>query len=208
MKRNEEIHNELLDLSKKLSLLPFVNPYLVPDGYFDSFSKDVISAIKADTSLSLSSEDEIRGLSPLLADLRGKQTYVIENEFFAPNANKYFADKEVHTSRVVSLSGRRRFIAQLLIAASLVGIIGIGVTLFRLNQSEEVLPLGLSIQTDNQFNDQLAKLETEDIVYYLEQYELSSDRTEMETLIDPNTLPDEVEYFEEKIVDDWFKSDK
>ena len=59
--------------------VPPTNPYQLPENYFDTFHQNIIGKINADT---ISSPEELKTISPLLATLKDKVSYVAPMAYF------------------------------------------------------------------------------------------------------------------------------
>jgi len=80
MATRNDILNELESISPVVAKVPFVNPFQVPQGYFDGFAEQVMMGIKAD---GLSAKEELQGLSPLLSGLEKKLPYEAPVGYFS-----------------------------------------------------------------------------------------------------------------------------
>lgn len=190
------IQEELSHISQKMMDVPETNPYFVPDGYFEELPEKIMASIHTEH---MSAREEIMQLSPFLAGLKDKETYRIEIDYFGQHNAKLVnrVDK-----KVIHLKNWRR----LAIAASLTGILGLGIFLYnQYRESYDVISSGLAIKTETQFNQKLSELNSEDVIKYLNQYASVYDQHEMEYMIDPNHLPDETEYFSDPTLNELMK---
>jgi hypothetical protein len=203
MRRSENIETELFKISESISHIPFSNPYSVPEGYFDTLSEYVISAISQKSHIQSEAAEEIQQLSPLLAGLRNKPTYNAGEEYLAlqvENLSKISVQQQVKSMPV----RRNPYFLKLAVAASFIGIIGVSLILFnRIYADNEMVNLSDKVSMDEQLKNQLTAIETEQIIAYLEQYSLPSDRNVMEQLIDPDNLPEEIHYFDDNSIEEW-----
>jgi hypothetical protein len=80
MATRKDILNELESISPVVAKISFVNPYQVPQGYFDGISDQVMLRIKADN---VSAKEELENLSPLLSSLSKKVPYEAPAGYFS-----------------------------------------------------------------------------------------------------------------------------
>lgn len=80
MATRKDILNELESISPVVARISFVNPYQVPQGYFDGLSDEVLLKIKADN---VSPKEELENLSPLLSSLSKKLPYEAPAGYFS-----------------------------------------------------------------------------------------------------------------------------
>jgi hypothetical protein len=137
--------------------------------------------------------EEIEQISPMLAAIRHKETYRAEKTYFESN-----------NARIIQID-RRIHLKKIAIAASLFLFISGAATFFLLrnNDRQNIVKETQLIKTDQEFNAQLAQIETEELLEYLENYYLPSDRAIMENHIDPSELPEDEEYFDEHRFNEW-----
>ena len=204
MRRSENIETELFKISESISQIPFSNPYSVPEGYFDTLSGYVISAISQKSHIQSDAAEEIQQLSPLLAGLKNKPTYDAGEDYFAlqvENLSKISVPQKVKFMPV----RRNPYFLRLAVAASFIGIIGVSLIILNSTSSDnEMVNVSDKISVDEQLKNQLTAIETEQIIAYLEQYSLPSDRNVMEQLIDPANLPEEIQYFDDNSIEEWW----
>ena len=82
MNPRQPILNELLQLQSTLPAEAVVNPYGVPEGYFDNLAEALLKKLKQEHS----AQDEIASLSPLLARLSRSMPYEVPAGFFENSA--------------------------------------------------------------------------------------------------------------------------
>ena len=201
MKRDEKVHEDSFRISGETGNSPFNTPYSVPEGYFDTFSDHVISAISKDANTDPGAVLEIQELSPVIAGLRSRCTYTVADGYFSENFEEL---SNIPGSQKVKhiWSGRPAYFFRLAVAASFIGIIGF--TAFLLNgMHKESVSEKISgpLTSDEDLKNQLSAIETEHILAYLEQYNLPSDLSVMENYIDADNLPKDTEYFKDAAMD-------
>lgn len=200
MERNENIQNELKDISVELEKVPFVSTLQAPKGYFEGLEDRIMANIKEGIQSDLSdAKEEIQHLSPFLSQLINKNTYQVDADYFEKNAKHLEEIRYGLTVSVVQFSIRKRII-QLAIAASFIGMIGLFTYLIWSNNSHQnLVQKGLEIQTEAAFNRFLDNVSEEEIIAYLNQHYLPSDHNAIGGFIDVNDLPGEAAYLEELI---------
>ena len=80
MATRKDILNELESISPAVAKITFVNPYQVPQGYFDGFADQVMLKIKAEN---VSAKEELENLSPLLSSLSKKLPFEAPEGYFS-----------------------------------------------------------------------------------------------------------------------------
>lgn len=203
MNRDRNIQKELEEIGQILKTLPGSNPYRVPHGYFEDFSNHIPSFIHAASDEKNDVAEETEQYAPILTGLSKKQTYVVDNDYFGENANKLTKIAAQTPVKVLDIRSRHQFIKRLALAASFVGLIGMLIFMISKKSSPaEMATYSASIKTEKEINHEIANINTEDIIYYLDQYALPYDRSEIENYLDPNTLPDERSYFDESVLNE------
>lgn len=81
MKNRKIINDELKSLGIEIPDLA-IEPYHVPEGYFNSLADNILSRVK---NLEISAEEEISQLSPLLSGLRKENPYHLPEGYFDEN---------------------------------------------------------------------------------------------------------------------------
>jgi hypothetical protein len=124
MKDHQTIQSELSAISPLLAEMPKSNPFVAPDGYFNQFSKRILSKIDEQVT-------EKEELSPLLQSLKK------ENPFSVPPA--YLQEFKVNVTpkeaKVIPLFNLKA-VLKYAAAAAVVGIIVTFATLFFSNQEK------------------------------------------------------------------------
>jgi len=194
--------NDIQDELNQIGPQPPVNPYQIPAGYFDELPDRIKEQIKTESS---DASDEIRRLSPLLAELKNKQTYQVDEAYFHEKIS-LLTNIPGHLLLTHSTPKRIHLWTRMAVAASLVGILGLGIYFYNKNSAKNnVLVKGLKIKTEAQFNQQLNELDSEVIIHYLNQFASVYDQSQLEKMIDPHTLPDESDYlYESEELNDLF----
>jgi hypothetical protein len=203
MKRDEKIQQELEGISKILKDLSSSDPYAVPEGYFDLFCNQTHAFIHAASDATKDLHEQSEQHAPILAGLNKRKTYTVDNDFFAKNA-------ALLSQRVVSQASPgiiemkyHGFIKRFSLAASVIGLIGMIIFLtVKKGTDSDMLAKVANIKNEKQINQELANMDTEDIIHYLDQYALPYDRSEIENYLDPQSLPDEALYFDESVLNE------
>jgi hypothetical protein len=202
MKRNENIEKELKEISSELANFPFVSAHTIPPGYFDGLEKSIIEKIQNGTiSDRLDATEELKLLSPVLSDIIHKNTYQVDVDYFEKNAARLVSRSNQSVAPVIQFPLRKR-IVQLAVAASFIGLIGFFIYLYLKpdQNSRDLVKKGLQIQTEEAFDRYLANVNEDEIIAYLDQHYLPSDKNAIGGFIDVNDLPDEEAYLEEVMI--------
>lgn len=131
MKARADIQAELEHFSKTVAELPLVQPYKVPDGYFEALPGQMLKL--AQSLEEESAGDEITGLSPLLAGLSRKMPMTVPEGYF--DLVKVPEDKPIPALAPVIPMKKNRFRLSA-VAASVVVILGFGAILLKMNQGD------------------------------------------------------------------------
>jgi hypothetical protein len=193
MNKRAHIQDELNQIAGHQLRIPDQNPYSVPDDYFEKNHEQIIARIHMEDALHIDVREEIEHISPMLAAIRHKETYRAEKNYFEKN-----------NARIIQID-RRVYFKKIAVAASLFLFISGAATFFLLrnNDRQNIVKESQLIKTDQEFNAQLAQIEPEDLLAYLENYSLPSDRSIMENNIDSSELPEDEEYFDENTINEW-----
>jgi hypothetical protein len=174
--------NSVLTVAGKLM------PQDVPDGYFNNLSGDILSSVA----------DELNELSPMLAGINKTNLYEVPAGYFESFTVKPY--KSVSDSKVVPMFSRKVFM-QYAAAAVVFVLIAFGINFFsnqnNITNETTIVPKSL---TDDQFNNELAKISDDEIINYLNQTADSKDAITIATLIDKSELPDEADYMDDEFL--------
>ena len=177
-----------------------VEIYEIPENYFIGFSEEVIKLIRK-----LEVEIEIKELSPLISQIDRKLPYSrpvdesLETESVRKDA------KQRSRSGVIQLFSSKavRFaVAACFFAGALTLAIGMLLNQNKVNEQVQV-PVILS---EKEYDEVLASLDDESIIDYLHQEGIPVNQDDLETYIDNDALPDEVNLFDPELSDDFFQS--
>ena len=187
-------------LSEKLSdnnSLPQTNtPYEVPADYFEVFSERMPALIR-----SMDVEEELSTLSPVLSQIERKLPYQASPSGLS---DKMTADiigrkEQAGVFSIFSSKVVRYAVAASVLFASLTFVIK-NITP---NKNENIVSIPAPI-SEQQFNHLLASTDEKEIIQYLQEEGLQLNQSEIETMVDPSTLPDEIDYFDEEFSDEFF----
>jgi hypothetical protein len=156
MNRNIHIQEELLECSKLVAEIPFVNPYTVdkqyfanlsaaillkinkeniyqvPNGYFENLSGTILNKIKVEEN-----ENELEEIAPTLASLKKVNVYTTPADYFDQLA---IPTQVTADAKVVSFTSKKKTSwMKYAAAACVVGIISISAFMF-FNKKNTVLP--------------------------------------------------------------------
>lgn len=171
MTRNQQIQQELEELSEKLASLPVSNPYRVPAGYFDNLAVSVLQKIKTGGNV----EEELKAISPLLAGLKKSMPYAVPDEYFE-TLHPVLPKAEPAPAKVISFSPRKIF--RYAAAAVTIGAIALAAWFFtntnEVNEEVVVKTEGVSLEQVQQKinsasdNEIAAFVEEGSSIYWLE----------------------------------------
>jgi hypothetical protein len=200
MNRNIHIENELKNLSSRVAEIPVQHTFTVPEKYFEGLEQSIISRIRLEEGI-ISAADEIQQLSPALAQIKQKNTYTVDSDFFDKKSATLAEISKKKPAHVVHFQ-LRKLAYKIAIAASFVVLVGLALLkAYQPNSQVDLVKQGLALQTDDQFNEYLAKLDTDEILTYLKHHSLPSDKEHIGSMIDAASLPGEDAYFDETFLD-------
>ena len=174
MEQNADISKELREISNLVSDLGKRNPYQVPEGYFETFSQQILEKVNKTTSPGYNiynAGEEIMAISPLLAGLKNKQAFSVPEGYFEQLTGAVSAEviNQPHiTAPVYNIStGNRKWI-RYAAAAIVTGVIGISAFFFTNRHSPAGKPIaqnnslatgsGLKDVSDTVLSDYLADI--------------------------------------------------
>lgn len=103
MKENFNILSELNELNSSLAGKAATNPYTVPAGYFDNLVEKVLLRIQSEGAIS--TEEELRTLSPFLHTISRQMPYSVPDDYFAQLPERILAlTKQTAAEELESLS--------------------------------------------------------------------------------------------------------
>jgi hypothetical protein len=174
--------------------------YVIPENYFKEFSEQVLDLIRK-----MEVEQEIDEISPLLSQLDRKLPYTRPavssiNTEVIPQITTQSSKPgviQLFSSRIVRFA-----VAACILTASLTFVIR-----FILNKetsAEQVqAPVILS---EKEYDELLASVDDEIIVDYLQKEGIQLNQSDLETLVESEVLPEESDYFDLDLSEDFFRS--
>ena len=224
MTKNNDILNELREISPLLAHIPKVNIQTVPIGYFDkleericinsllhqSETKEYFNEKKPGVpsgyfeNLSNSILSKIKEVEnadsgevfPLLENLKNKNVFTVPDGYFDGLSEQIVARAIVKKSaKVISISGNKWW--KYAAAAMIAGIMLIsGFFMFNSggNEVSQYLAASQQYQTSSQIEDGIASLNEDDIVKYLETHGNITDNEMLLDNMDTDDLPAELDY--------------
>lgn len=196
MPSNYDIAEELKKLGSSLTDAIPQTPYKIPTAYFEGLAQQVMQQIKHQEV-----QEELAINSPLLAKASKQNVYAIPAGYFetlSPYSTKH---KEVGVLRRLPKTKLLRFAA----AASLIAIVcTITFFLIRNSQPAQEMALQKTITNEASFNQELAMLSEQEIYNYLLSTGDLADTETISAWIDPEQLPAEASYMDERFMEDYF----
>jgi hypothetical protein len=151
MRKNQEIQNELQELSSELAKIPFTQVYEAPDGYFDQFPISILKNAEEDVKLD------------------------IPDDYFEKLPDEILY--KIHaTSNVISIN-KKNYYFKIAVAAVIVGLLGIGLVYFLNNKKADTPPSFVkNIDSSEKYNSlnsnnldvEINKLNEDELISYLE----------------------------------------
>jgi hypothetical protein len=237
MENSIDILNELTELSPTIAAMEKVNVFSVPQGYFEYLSADILMGIETENGSvstiasvadvptgyfdtlansiltkikTAGAEDaatEIRALSPMLYSIQSETVFEVPQGYFK-NLSEEVLDKVIPQPKVIKMQRRSSTFFKYAVAASLTGVMALGVFKFTSIDKKTDLPgyvtAGLKMQDVDQ---ELAKISDDDIVKYLEANGTDVKTALVANSIDENELPSQEDYLlDEKALDKYLNS--
>ena len=224
MEKNNDILNELREISPFLAEIPKVNIQTVPSGYFDNLeericinsllhqndTKEYFNLEKpgvpagyfdnlSDSILSKikdMNKAELEEESPLLNSLRNKNVFKIPEGYFDNLSEQIINKTRVkEEAKVISIGGNKWWkYAAAAMIAGIMLISGLFIYNSESNQVSQYLAASQQYQTSSQIEDGIASLMDDDIVNYLKTHGNITDNEVLLDNIDTNALPAELDY--------------
>lgn len=187
--------NELHQLSPLLAGIKKVNPFEVPDNYFDEMGNEISWQVTADN------------IPAIVENASKEQPFKVPAGYFDQLAYNIVSNiKEQSGAKVVAMPKRSTSILKYAAAAVFTGIMVFGVYK-SINPAPEnggVINPGM---TASAFTQKLENLPEEDIVKYLERNGTQEDIAALTSGIDEADLPDQEDYFIDNATLDKFLED-
>jgi len=185
--------NELQQLSPLLSGIKKINPFEVPENYFEQAGDEMAAKVM---------EEKIPALA---GDVNKEQPYMVPAGYFEQLPltilNKA---KGQQSAKVVAMPKRSNAIWKFAAAAVFTGVMTFGVYKYTHTNPADGMPVAL---TETRFNETLENLAEEDIIKYLEKNGTQEDVAALTSGIDEADLPDQEEYFTDDATLDKFIED-
>lgn len=188
---------EINDISPILVNHKNTLPYEVPADYFEVFSSRMSALIR-----SIDIEDELMALSPVLSQISRKLPYQASSSGMTDKMTADIIGRKEQAGVISIFSSKvvRYAVAASVLIASLTFVIK---NILPTKNNELVnIPAAVSEQ---QFNQLLASADEKEIIQYLQEEGLQLNQAEIETMVEPSLLPDEIDYFDEQFSDEFFE---
>lgn len=191
---NEE--NSLLQVAGKQM------PQDVPQGYFDSLPDSILSKIKTQNSTSVI--EELNELSPLLATLPKANLYEVPAGYFE-HLSAGIAEQTTSEAKVISVFSRR-ILVRFAAAAVVFTLIAFGINLIIQHPATgSAFVKASAIKTEEQFNQELARISDDEIISYLKLTADSKDAEIIASSIEESQLPATAEYMDHEFLETFMK---
>ncbi len=185
--------NELQQLSPLLAGIKKVNPFEVPENYFEQVGDDITLLV---------TEDRI---SSVLADVSKEQPFEVPAGYFEQLAdNILLKTNEQAGEKVVAMPKRFNAIWKYAAAAVFAGVMVFGMYKYTGTTSSGNIAGEMS---QTAFDQKMNNLAEEDIIKYLEKNGTREDLATLTSGIDEADLPDQEEYFTDDATLDKFLED-
>lgn len=133
------VHQELAILSPLLSGLEQVNPYTMPDGYFDRIEKTIPGILAEDDS----AEEELSHLSPLLGGLKKQMPYSVPAGYFDQLESTAVQTAATTGAKVITMQPRNHSWLRYAAAAVITALVALG-SFYYFNGRTDTDPSGTS----------------------------------------------------------------
>jgi hypothetical protein len=174
-------------------------PYSIPSDYFNLFSSRMLDLIRSNDV-----EQELIILSPLLSQVSRKLPY-----------EPMPTDLEISEEKLAGIGSRKKQSKVIsLISSKIIGYAVAASVLFAVltfvienitpNKNKNIVSIPATI-SEQQFNHLLASADEQEIIEYLKEEGIQLNQSEIETMVDPASLPDEINYFDQQFSDKFFE---
>lgn len=172
------------------------NAFTVPEGYFENLSNNILNKIKKEHNAA----EELRQLSPMLYAVQNENVFTVPAGYFKQLENVILENVLPKQAKVIPM--KKNFVWKYAVAAVITGVIGLSSVMF-LNKTENNLPtesnipnteLAAQFKNESQINEGIAKLSDEEIIKYLETTTNTSDTEMLTQQIEEKELPSQKEY--------------
>lgn len=181
-------------------------PFQVPEGYFNNLSGSILSKIKSQQELSTA--DELKELSPLLASISRANVYTVPAGYFESVTGELTA-KVIDSSKakVVSLFTQRRWM-QMAAAAAVILMVTFGINrLASTNQQVDgYVKLGLKqYNTEQKINVDLQNINEAELISYLENTTNTNDVATLSSITEGLELNEETPAEKDELLESFMK---
>ncbi len=194
MKKENDIKNELTEISRTVADIPSDNPHAadIPAGYFEQLPDKIMSRIQ---------KEEKEELSESLKSVRHINVYDVKENYFTRLEEKIKEQIQPET-KVIPIS-KRSVLIKYLAAAAIAGILGFSLVNLYINYKEKAalraenelaVIKAKEILNKGSFNIELNSLKEEDIVGYLAMSGDDAHAALVASSIDEQNLPEAEEY--------------
>ncbi len=172
--------DEIGSLSPLLQQLKDKNPFSIPEGYFNDFSENMVSGVKAVAFVN----EELENLSPLMMEVKKENVYEVPEGYFntlpAVILNKA---KQQQPAKLVSMGSRPKLV-RYAVAAAVAALLATGAWLYQ-------KPTGKSSEAVALLEDKIKHASDEEIQKYDEN--TTVDITDIDTSADVNAAGNEID---------------
>jgi hypothetical protein len=164
----------------------------VPQGYFESLAGNILNKIKAADSAAV----ELNTLSPMLHSIQNKNVFTVPEGYFQSLSQQILNTVQPQQATVVTMRRRSTTILKYALAAVFTGAMALGVYKFTgIGVQKVALPAYVTAgQKINNVDEELAKINDEDIIKYLQINGNDVDAALVAGSIDGKELPTQEDY--------------
>jgi hypothetical protein len=194
IKAQDDTAAELKALSPMLHSIPNKNVFTVPQGYFENLADTVLNKIIDQDNAA----NELKELSPMLYSIQGKNVFTVPQGYFESLSADILDKAKPQQAKVVTMTRRRTTtILKYAVAAVFTGLVALSVYKFTGGPEVKTIELPGYVaegQKINNVDEELAKVNDEDIIKYLQANGSDVDAALVANTIDEKELPTQEDY--------------
>lgn len=193
IKAEQNITEEVKDLSPLLLGIQNKNVFTVPQGYFESFSGGVLNKMNSEETAA----HELKDLSPMLYPIQNENVFTVPKGYFELLPGKIIGEIIPQQAKVITMHKRNAAFFKYAVAAIFTGAMALGVYKFTNGGSEKIIMPSYVAEAGKIHNvdEELAKISADDIIKYLQANGENIDaQTIAANLVNDNDLPAREDY--------------
>lgn len=166
MQQHSDIEKELREISPLVAEMEKNIIFHVPPGYFEYLPGRLLAHVKTEKPADLPADEEIKQLSPLIASLKNKPTLSVPPGYFNTFSQTIDPVEKAVPVPVININRNRKW-KNYAVAASIIGIMGIGISFLLHTKNKHESPLITQNGDTRVLSVQLPGVSDTDLANYL-----------------------------------------